>query len=72
MDMIGLKEIQPEKGSMGVRFLNVSQAHLREAKQEQRAQSPQKVARVGGIPTRVKERLDHFEASLSEMWKALQ
>ena len=31
VDMTGLKEIQPEKGAMGVRFLNASQAHLREA-----------------------------------------
>jgi hypothetical protein len=29
MDMTGLREIQPEKGSMGVHFLNTSQAHLR-------------------------------------------
>jgi hypothetical protein len=28
VDMIGLREIQPQKGAMGVRFLNVSQAHL--------------------------------------------
>jgi hypothetical protein len=36
VDMIGLKEVQPEKGAMGVRFLNASQAHLREAEQELR------------------------------------
>jgi hypothetical protein len=38
--MTGLREIQLEKGSMGVCFLNASQAHLREAEQEQRAQRP--------------------------------
>jgi hypothetical protein len=38
VEMIGLREIQPEKGSMGVLFLNASQAHLREAEQKQRAQ----------------------------------
>jgi hypothetical protein len=32
VDMIGVKEIQLEKGAMGVRFLNASQAHLWEAK----------------------------------------
>ena len=37
VDTTGLREIQPEKGAMGVRFLNASQAHLREAEQEQRA-----------------------------------
>jgi hypothetical protein len=31
VDMTGLKEIQLEKGAMGVHFLNASQAHLREA-----------------------------------------
>ena len=31
VDTIGLREIQPEKGPMGVHFLNASQAHLREA-----------------------------------------
>ena len=30
VDAIGLKEIQPKKGSIGARFLNASQAHLRE------------------------------------------
>jgi hypothetical protein len=29
VDMTGLEEVQPEKGAMGVRFLNASQAHLR-------------------------------------------
>jgi hypothetical protein len=38
VDMTGLREIQPQKGAMGVRFLNTSQAHLREAEQEPRAQ----------------------------------
>ena len=37
VDTIGLREIQPEKGAMGVHFLNASQAHLQEAEQEQRA-----------------------------------
>ena len=31
VDATRLKEIQPEKGPMGTRFLNASQAHLREA-----------------------------------------
>jgi hypothetical protein len=31
VDMTRLREIQPEKRAMGVRFLNASQAHLREA-----------------------------------------
>ena len=31
VDMTGLREIQPQKGAMGVRFLNASQAHLWEA-----------------------------------------
>jgi hypothetical protein len=35
VDMTGLREIQPEKGSMGVHFLNANQAHLWEAEQEQ-------------------------------------
>jgi hypothetical protein len=35
--MIRLREIQPEKGFMGVRFLNASQAHFWEAEKEQRA-----------------------------------
>ena len=37
VDMTGLREIHPKKGAMGVRFFNASQAHLREAEQEQRA-----------------------------------
>jgi hypothetical protein len=31
VDMAGLREVQPEKGTMGVRFLNESQALLWEA-----------------------------------------
>ena len=31
VDVTGMKEIQPEKGPMGARFLKASQAHLREA-----------------------------------------
>jgi hypothetical protein len=38
VDMTGLREVQSKKGAMGVCFLNASQAHLREAEQEQRAQ----------------------------------
>jgi hypothetical protein len=38
VDMAGLREVQLEKGVMGVRFLNASQAHLQEAEQEPRAQ----------------------------------
>jgi hypothetical protein len=45
VDMTRLREIQPEKGSMGVHFLNTSQAHLWEAEQEQRA------ATVEGSPS---------------------
>jgi hypothetical protein len=36
VDMTGLREVQLEKGAMGVRFLNASQAHLREVEQEPR------------------------------------
>jgi hypothetical protein len=64
VDMIGLREVQPEKGAMGIRFLNTSQAHLWEVEQEPRAQRPQRADRVGGAPARVEERLDHLEASL--------
>jgi hypothetical protein len=38
VDMTGLREIQPQKGAIGIRFLNASQAHLWEAEQEPRAQ----------------------------------
>jgi hypothetical protein len=34
LDMAGLREVQPEKGAMGVHFLNASQAHLQEAEPE--------------------------------------
>ena len=64
VDMTRLREIQPEKGFMGVRFFNASQVHLREAGQEQRAQRPQRAARAAGVPTRTKEHLGRFEASL--------
>jgi hypothetical protein len=66
VDMTGLRDVQPEKGAMGVRFLNAGQAHLREAEQEPRAQPLQKAARVGETPARLKERMDRFEASLRE------
>jgi hypothetical protein len=46
---------------MGVRFLNASQAHLREAEQEPRAQRPRRPARVGRAPAGVEERLDRLE-----------
>jgi hypothetical protein len=72
VDMIGLREVQPKKGSMGVRFLNTSQAHLWEAEQKQMAQRPQRAARVGGAPARVEECLDHFEALLQETRETLQ
>jgi hypothetical protein len=42
VDMTRLRKVQPEKGAMGVRFLNVSQAHLWEAEQELRAQRLQR------------------------------
>jgi hypothetical protein len=64
VDMTGLREIQPEKGSMGVCFLNASQAHLREVDQEQREKRSRRATRAGGVPARVEECLDHFEASL--------
>jgi hypothetical protein len=73
VDMTRLKEIQLEKGAMGVRFLNTSQAHLREAEQEPRAQRPQKAARVGGAPAgRVEECLDRLEAMLRQTREDMQ
>jgi hypothetical protein len=60
VDMTGLREVQPEKGAMGVHFLNASQAHLREAEQESREQRPWRAARAGGAPTRVEERLNRL------------
>ena len=44
VDTTGLREIQPEKGAMGLHFLNASQPHLRKAEQEQRAPRPQRAA----------------------------
>jgi hypothetical protein len=38
VDMTVLREVQLEKRAMGVCFLNVSQAHLQEVEQKQRAQ----------------------------------
>jgi hypothetical protein len=49
---------------MGVCFLNASQAHLREAEQEPRAQRARRATRVGGAPARVEEHLDRFKATL--------
>jgi hypothetical protein len=49
---------------MGVCFLNVSQAHMWEAEKEQRALRPRRAARAGGVPARIEERLDSFEAPL--------
>ena len=72
VDTTGLREIQPEKGAMGVRFLNVSQAHLREVEQEQRAPRPRRAAQVGGAPVGLEKHLDHFEASLRETQEALR
>jgi hypothetical protein len=66
MDMIGLREVQLENGAMGVHFLNVSHAHLQEAKQEPKVQRPRRATRVGEAPTRVEEHLDHLEATLRE------
>jgi hypothetical protein len=43
VDMIGLWEVQLEKGAMGVHFLNASQAHLQEAEKEQRVSPPQRL-----------------------------
>jgi hypothetical protein len=62
--MIGLRKVQAKKGAMGVRFLNASQAHLREAEQKPRAQQPRRAARVGRTPARLEEGMDRFEASL--------
>jgi hypothetical protein len=59
--MTGLREIQLAKGAMGVRFLNASQAHLREAEQEPRAQQPRRPAKVGRVPIGIEERLDRLE-----------
>jgi hypothetical protein len=53
VDMTRLREIHLEKGSMGVRFLNASQAHLREAKQEQRAKRPLRATQAGEVPVRI-------------------
>jgi hypothetical protein len=61
VDMTGLREIQLAKGAMGVRFLNASQAHLREVEKEPRAQRPRRPAKVGRVPTRIEERLDRLE-----------
>jgi hypothetical protein len=61
VDMTGLREIQPQKGAMGTRFLNASQAHLREAEQEPRVQRPRRPTRVGRAPAGVEERLDRLE-----------
>jgi hypothetical protein len=64
VDMTGLKEIQPEKGAMGIHFLNTSQAHLREVEQEPRAQRSWRASRVGGAPARgVEECLDCLKAT---------
>jgi hypothetical protein len=64
VDMTGLKEIQPEKGAMGIHFLNTSQAQLREVEQEPRAQRSWRASRVGEAPTRgVEECLDCLEAT---------
>jgi hypothetical protein len=32
VDMTRLREVQPERGAMGICFLNTSQSHLQEAK----------------------------------------
>jgi hypothetical protein len=66
VNMTRLREVQPEKGAMGVRFLNISQVHLREAEQEQRAQRQRRTTQAGGAPARLKELMDRFEASLQE------
>jgi hypothetical protein len=50
-----------------VRFLNASQAHLREDEQEKRLRQPLQVARASGASARIEERLDRFEASFREM-----
>jgi hypothetical protein len=71
VDMIGLREVQLEKGAIGVRFLNASQAHLREVEQELRAQRQRRAAQVGRAPTRIEESMDHFEASLRETQETL-
>jgi hypothetical protein len=72
VDMTGLREIQPQKGAMGVRFLNASQAHLREEEQEPRAQGLRRLARVGRALAGVEERLDHLEDTVRQTQKDLQ
>jgi hypothetical protein len=57
---------------MGVRFLNASQAHLREAEQEPRAQRPLRPARVGRAPAGIEERLDHLEDTVRQTREDLQ
>jgi hypothetical protein len=49
---------------MGVRFLNASQAHLREAEEEPRAQRPRRPARVGKAPAGLEELLDHLKDTI--------
>ena len=71
VDMTRQREDQPKKGAIGIHFLNTSQAHLREAKQEKRAQRPWRVAWASEVPARENESLDHFEAWLWETWEAL-
>jgi hypothetical protein len=64
VDMTGLREIQLQKGAMGIRFLNVSQAHLQEVEQEPRARRPRKPTRVGRAPVGIEEHLDHLEDTI--------
>jgi hypothetical protein len=66
VDLTGLREIQPQKGAMGVRFLNASQAHLWEAEQESRAQRPRRPARVGRAPVGIEEHLDCLEDTVRQ------
>ena len=72
MDMTGLREIQPKKRAMDVHYLNASQAHLREAEQEQKAPQPRRAARAGRVLPGIEEHLDRFKASLKETREALQ
>jgi hypothetical protein len=72
VDMTRLREIQPQKGAMGVHFLNSSQAHLWEAEQEPRAQRPQRPASIGRAPAGVEEHLDHLEDTVRQTREDLQ
>jgi hypothetical protein len=57
---------------MGLRFLNASQAHLREVEQEPRAQRPRRPARVGRAPAGIDEGLDRLKDIVRQTREDLQ